>query len=89
MDHSETQPETHICLCLGSSCYSRGNRENLEILQNLLEEGADISLSLEGCLCQGDCGRGPNVVMNGERLSGMTAELFETYLEDLLGHTRT
>ncbi len=81
---SETKKKTHVCLCLGSSCYSRGNRDNLELIQNLIEEGADAYISIEGCHCQGNCGNGPNVTINGEQISGMSPELFETYIKDIL-----
>ena len=84
MNSDDGKKKTHICLCLGSSCYSRGNRDNLERVQDILEEHPEASITLEGCHCQGNCGNGPNITMNDEQLSSMTPELFETYIKDIV-----
>lgn len=51
---------------MGSSCFSRGNKISLPIIQSLIEEkelNADIHLT--GKLCSGHCSRGPVLVING------------------------
>ncbi len=58
---------TQITICMGSSCFSRGNNRNLEIIQNYLaERKAPATVELAGHLCQGRCRRGPNITINGE-----------------------
>lgn len=50
---------------MGSSCFSRGNKISLPIIQSLIEEkelNADIHLT--GRLCSGHCSRGPVLVIN-------------------------
>ncbi|TRX71112.1 (2Fe-2S) ferredoxin domain-containing protein [Carboxylicivirga sp. M1479] len=52
---------THkILICLGSSCHSRGNAENLKIIQDFVKE-RDIATAIDfrGHLCNELCKRGP------------------------------
>lgn len=54
-----------ITICMGSSCFSRGNNKTLEIIQNYIQEnnlGTDVELS--GCLCQNQCQKGPILQVN-------------------------
>ncbi len=49
-----------IRICLGSSCYSRGNNVHLEVIRKYIAENhleADISFS--GHLCEELCSNGP------------------------------
>ncbi|MDD3153582.1 MAG: (2Fe-2S) ferredoxin domain-containing protein [Victivallaceae bacterium] len=57
-----------IKICVGSSCFARGNDANVNTVEKFLaehhlEDGVD--LELEGCLCLAECSEGPNVVING------------------------
>ena len=58
-----------ITVCIGSSCFSRGNEQNVEVVQKYLDEHNlkdEVDLDLEGSLCQGRCADGPIVVVDGE-----------------------
>ncbi len=45
-----------IVICLGSSCFARGNSENLAIIQEFVEKhGLKASIRLGGRLCQDQC----------------------------------
>ena len=55
------QAKRRIQICMGSSCFSRGNGLNAELLQRLETDGAEIS----GCLCAGLCKDGPIVEVDG------------------------
>ena len=58
---------TQITICMGSSCFARGNEENLEYIKEFLEEtGAAGSVSLKGCLCSCNCNSGPNISINND-----------------------
>ncbi|MCW3807073.1 NAD(P)H-dependent oxidoreductase subunit E [Plebeiibacterium marinum] len=64
----KTQDTKHVIrICLGSSCYTRGNAENLEIIQKFVE-GRNIAASLDfrGHLCNENCNRGPVITIDGE-----------------------
>lgn len=57
-----------IIICMGSSCFSRGNEQNLEYLEKLIEKGnikAEIDLS--GSRCEEKCSIGPII-----RIGSMT-----------------
>ncbi len=59
------EPLTHITICMGSSCFSRGNNRNIEVIQDYLATKAlTSSIELTGHLCQGHCKSGPNVTFN-------------------------
>lgn len=58
--------ERHIEICLGSSCFSRGNNANLEALKSFLDErGLVAEISFSGRLCEDMCCKGPIVIIDG------------------------
>ena len=51
---------------MGSSCFSRGNNRNIEVIQDSIAKlGPDSHVELAGHLCQGHCKSGPNLVIDG------------------------
>lgn len=51
---------------MGSSCYSRGNNRNLEVIRDFVaERGLDGEISMRGGLCHGKCKQGPNMTIDG------------------------
>lgn len=59
-------PAASITICMGSSCFSRGNSRNLEVLQDFLKtQPVPPAVALSGHLCEGHCNAGPNVAING------------------------
>ena len=70
-----------IRICMGSSCYARGNRDNLTFLRQYIREHAlEARLTLTGCLCTGNCRRGPVIEVDGI----LHAEVDMVSLKDLL-----
>ena len=56
-----------ISICMGSSCFARGNAENLETIERFLkEQGLTAKIELLGCRCENACSQGPNIKINGE-----------------------
>ncbi len=54
-----------IKICMGSSCFSRGNKENLEVIRDYLNNHSkSAKIYLTGNLCQGMCNKGPNLFIN-------------------------
>ena len=48
-----------VTICMGSSCFSRGNSKNLEAVRAwLAAHGRDAEVELKGCRCGGRCGEG-------------------------------
>ena len=61
------EPLNTITICMGSSCFSRGNNRNIEVIQEHLGlANAAAGVELTGHLCQGHCKAGPNVTINGK-----------------------
>ncbi len=61
---SSAKPMT-ITICMGSSCYSRGNGRNIEAIRGYLAR-RDVKVELVGHLCQEQCSQGPNIAIDGK-----------------------
>lgn len=68
-DMTAAQPH-RIVICMGSSCFSRGNSVNAELVQRLIQEKkirAELAdAEVTGTLCEGFCKDGPIVIIDGE-----------------------
>ncbi|MBS2100159.1 (2Fe-2S) ferredoxin domain-containing protein [Carboxylicivirga linearis] len=52
--------KSEITICLGSSCFSRGNKEVLQVIKKFLEEHNLVDqVFFHGDLCGGRCAEGP------------------------------
>ncbi|HNW92617.1 MAG TPA: NAD(P)H-dependent oxidoreductase subunit E [bacterium] len=61
-----------IELCMGSACYLRGNRENVELVKNYITtNNLDAHIVLRGELCVNDCSRGPRIKIGGTEYTGI------------------
>lgn len=68
------EPAPEVVVCLGSSCFARGNSQNLAAIEAFLaSRRLTQSVRLTGCLCQDECKRGPNLIVCGEHLHEVTA----------------
>jgi len=72
-------------LCLGSSCFARGNFQTLQALEAYLkEEVLSDQVELAGHLCLGNCSKGPNLRIGNETYSGLdTASVLELVKREL------
>jgi len=62
-------------LCLGSACYSRGNGEAIDILEDFIRsEALEEHVSLKGRLCAEECAKGPCIHINGKLYSEVRPE---------------
>ncbi len=61
-------------LCMGSSCFSRGNARVLEVLEAYASENPEIGIELSGHLCLGECSCGPNVRVDGTVHHGLDSD---------------
>jgi len=52
---------------MGSSCFARGNKTNLDYIENIINKGIlNIKLELSGSRCEKQCAYGPNIIINGK-----------------------
>ena len=83
-----TSPSS-LTLCMGSSCFSRGNGQNLPRIQAFLKDHhLAVQVTLRGCRCGGCCSGGPNIWIDGTLMPGMTGETLNRFLEALLNKRR-
>lgn len=62
-------------LCLGSSCFARGNARTLALLEDFIaDNGLDGQVELVGHLCLGACSGGPNIRIGQTTHSGLAPE---------------
>jgi NADH:ubiquinone oxidoreductase subunit E len=71
-----------IVICLGSSCFARGNAENLETLSRLMREGLKARVCVTGRLCQDQCKNGPNLSIAGCLHHGVRPERLRELLRE-------
>lgn len=76
----------NVTICMGSSCFARGNSRNLEAVRAwLAAHGREAEVALKGCRCGGKCGDGPNVWIGGVCHSGVTPEAVPALLAEAFG----
>ena len=74
-----------MAICLGSSCFSRGNREVVQFIRDWLRKNhLDDKITFRGARCLGHCSNGPNLVINENVIEGVTLDRVEKILEEHL-----
>ncbi len=62
-------------LCMGSSCFSRGNSRTLELIESFIEENNNSEyVSVKGHLCLNRCSSGPIIKINGKDYENINPE---------------
>ena len=73
-----------IKICMGSSCYARGNDENIETLENYINEHKeDSKIELIGLKCTNKCEKGPIIIINGKEYCNISYLELKKILEEL------
>lgn len=55
-----------IKICMGSSCFARGNAKNLKLIQKYLEDNhLETEIEITGLRCCDNCAKGPNISIDG------------------------
>jgi NADH:ubiquinone oxidoreductase subunit E len=74
--------ETEINICLGSSCFSRGNKDVVMFIKEYLRKHhLDDKVIFKGARCMGNCSNGPNLTINGKIMEGVTLAGVEGILD--------
>ncbi|MDC7223426.1 MAG: (2Fe-2S) ferredoxin domain-containing protein [Spirochaetales bacterium] len=67
--------KVEVTLCMGSSCFSRGNEKVLSFLEDYIEEAGLVkTILLRGEHCMGDCASGPVISVDGKKYNGLLPE---------------
>lgn len=77
------KPQKTITICMGSSCYARGNAYNVEAIQTWLRNHRmDAHIDLGGTLCEGRCREGPILKIG----SAIYTKVNSASVSDILEH---
>ena len=80
---SKDEP-VEIVVCLGSSCFARGNSEHLATIKAYIEaHNLNATVRLAGRLCQDFCKQGPNISIGGELQHQVTPAGLRVLLQQL------
>ena len=75
-----------IKICLGSSCFSRGNKTTLQLIQKYLKDHQlEREVILKGNHCFGNCNSGPNLKIGNKLYEQVNQESVLEILETEFG----
>ena len=73
-------------MCMGSSCFAKGNNLLLETLEDLIEvRGWRERVELSGLRCEERCQDGPNIRVDGQLYTGVDEGALLDILETKMG----
>ena len=75
-----------ITVCMGSSCFGKGNQATAEAVTQFVEEHKlEDKIEVAGCLCSGNCAKGPNIMVNDKLISGVSEQSIGAVIAQELG----
>lgn len=83
-----SQSKKHeIVICMGSSCFSRGNKKVVATIQDYLEKNnLKEQVKLRGAHCFGNCVNGPNLIIDNTMFNNINSEkivpILDTFFKD-------
>jgi NADH:ubiquinone oxidoreductase subunit E len=74
--------EVEMHICLGSSCFSRGNKEVVMFIRDYLKKNhLEDKVIFKGARCMGNCSKGPNLRIDDRIEEEVTLARIEEILE--------
>jgi len=78
--------KTDIVICLGSSCFARGNRKLVQVIRKFLEENQlEDRVFFHGAHCFGECMMGPHMKIGDTLYQGIDEDKVQVILKDYFG----
>ena len=78
-----------INVCMGSSCFARGNQENLAFIEAFVKtHDLEADIDLAGARCENKCASGPNVTINGVDYNSVNEAKLEEILTKLVNQNK-
>ena len=75
-----------IVICMGSSCFARGNKHSAEVIMDLVQNSPlKACVQVAGTLCQNRCKQGPNLEIDGTCHCGVDPQSLPQLIETALG----
>lgn len=76
-----------IQVCLGSSCFSRGNKELVRYITGYLKKNhLDDRVVFRGARCMGHCSEGPVILINDRLVKSIEQPEIESILDEEYGN---
>ncbi|MBR6663725.1 MAG: (2Fe-2S) ferredoxin domain-containing protein [Alphaproteobacteria bacterium] len=73
---------SYIKVCMGSSCFARGNSKNLQIIQDYIgKNNLDAEIELTGLRCCNNCSKGPNITIDEKEYNNLDSNTLLDILE--------
>lgn len=70
--NNKMEKKNEIVICLGSSCFARGNKATLKTIQKYIDDHRlRDKVYFHGGHCFGRCAEGPTVTVNGKIFTGV------------------
>lgn len=71
-----------ISICMGSSCFARGNKATLQKIKDYIKKHKiEDKVLFKGARCFDKCGKGPNLMIDGKLFHQVNDENVETILD--------
>lgn len=75
----------NIKVCMGSSCFARGNFQNLTFLEDYIKENnLEAEIELVGAHCQERCEFGPNIYIDDKPYSEVDTDKLKQILDEIM-----
>jgi NADH:ubiquinone oxidoreductase subunit E len=72
-----------IILCLGSSCFARGNKDLVPYIKNFItRHQLEDKVEFKGDHCFSNCSEGPNLMIGSKLFSNVSDQSIELILEE-------
>lgn len=73
----------NLTICMGSSCFARGNNENLELIEEYIKENnLDDKIELLGIRCSNQCADGPHIFINEKKYDNIDFEKIKDLISE-------
>ncbi len=82
--YCEMETKHEIIICLGSSCFSRGNRDTLKMIENYIKDNKlKDSVDFRGKLCSSNCGKGPILFIDRKMYESVKVDSIKEVLDEI------
>ncbi len=76
-------------ICLGSSCFSRGNKDIVMYIKEYLKKNhLDDRVVFKGSRCMDKCSNGPNLMINGRMIEEISLANIEAIMVREFGNIK-
>ncbi len=80
------EKKTEIRICLGSSCFARGNKKMVQVIQQfLIQNHLEEKVNFHGAHCFGHCGEGPMIMIGEDLIHSQDPDEIKSLLKNHFG----